>query len=1599
MTKKLLHHLSFLCALLLPGLAQAGSFTQNFEALADNAPLATGVNTHVNLVGATDAQGRVISSRKETNNAGTYIVSVVKPNIGTTPAPSKAMRLAEKGTISSAAAYLLPTLDAAAELQDITFSLDLLMDRTAGAVPADGFNISFGRNLSNVGGAAGHQTAFGFVVNFDTYSNGTTDPRSIEIFSDGVSVGNFLATGLPAGNFPFDQTWRRVELHWDANGLDLTYASQVIFENLPLPGFQPLPGSAFALNSVTGGLSQDTFIDNLSITTVAKAPPANIVTSDVILSEIMADNAAGLEDEDLDQPDWVELYNGTSTTVTLTGWQIEAQAVVVPPATVAAPPVIYTVPTLTIPAFGYQVILASGKNRFTNVYPHANFTLEKSGGTLRLLRPGGNVVSSLSYGPQKEDVSYGRLDAALSEGHLALATPGARNMGPQAMLPPLDVPVFDQLSRVVTTNTPINLALSPPLGAPVGAEIRYTLNNTEVFASSPVYTAPLVITTGTTVRASVFAPGHLQSKTATRSFLWLASGTAANNLADNYNAGGQPFTSNLPLLVMDSYRKNVDALTDPLSIRPYRYTHVAVYDVNPATGRASLNAMPDLVTRGGTHVRGQSSSGQPERPYALEFWKEHADEDEDHPLLGFPSHSDWVLMTLTLDKSLMRNYLMQQLMLDANGAGAGMRCRFVEVIFNQNDSVVDYSDYRGVYLLMEKVSRGRERVNIAKINGAMSDPSLIYGGYIIKNDKTPYDASFTPTGNAQVPGSGRVYDIYDPEPPTAAQVTAIRNYFTALGNALGASDFKLPASANYWGKWIEERTMIDKTLWLEACKEVDAYTFSYYFSKDRNDQRLRGAPFWDVDRSLGNSNYGGSNSAYGWKWWYAGTNYTYYNRLAQDAEFNDRYWNRWYALRRGLFAREKLEARIEAAYSLLNDGSATPVVNNPPATLQNPVARHYRKYTGLLGNQSFGGGQTGQASRVNYRQEVDALKSWLWDRLDWIDAQTPHGVVRVLDAATNAVTSGGNVPVGYTYRLQNTAAMGDVYYTLNGADPRQSGGTLASTASQLTDDGGQTTSVILAEKQMWKWLLPTSAPDAAWFTEAFNDSTWSSGLAPLGYGEPVISVDLSTNISQTPPNYTSATTEPGVAYFRSQFTLASLPTVTGARFEIQADDGAVIYLNGQEVARINFPYAPATAAFTQEANGPLDPAGSKADAERIYYPIAFDASKLKVGVNTLAVQVHQAVYSFPSNPTFPGNALSDLRFDLRIVGVQQGQTGTALTLNSAGSQTVRARAYNAATASWGPLSETTFVVSAEPASASNIVVSELHYHPTDPTAAELALGFNRENDFEYVELMNIGSTAVDLSGVVLEGAVDFSFATAVPESRFLPPGARVVVVENTAAFQSRMLPGNSALVAGSFLGNFANSTELLTIRAANGSVIKSFSYSDDMPWPTDADGRGYSLVLNAPVTNPDHNLPTSWLPSLSINGTPGSVEHAPTLPAAAWTGDADHDGFSDALEAAMALGQPAGRLPLVLEDVYQGPTDPEPAIYLFISCVRDLNTGAIQFVPKMSNDLQTWDPNKFVLHSAQHNGDGTATLLYRSTVPASSLPRAFYQVQVVPSLP
>jgi hypothetical protein len=167
-------------------------------------------------------------------------------------------------------------------------------------------------------------------------------------------------------------------------------------------------------------------------------------------------------------------------------------------------------------------------------------------------------------------------------------------------------------------------------------------------------------------------------------------------------------------------------------------------------------------------------------------------------------------------------------------------------------------------------------------------------------------------------------------------------------------------------------------------------------------------------------------------------------------------------------------------------------------------------------------------------------------------------------------------------------------------------------------------------------------------------------------------------------------------------------------------------------------------------------------------------------------------------------------------------------------------------------------------------ITEIHYHPADATAAEQEAGWNNAEDFEFLELTNIATFPLDLSGVRLVDdlpvgdpqGVTFSFP-----ALQLQPGNSIVVAGNPEAFAARY--GAPIDTVGAYGGRLANGGETLTLVGPAGEVIQQFTFHDD--WYAESDGEGMSLELRSPSTTvpADLNQSAAWRASRVSGGTPG----------------------------------------------------------------------------------------------------------------------------------
>lgn len=181
---------------------------------------------------------------------------------------------------------------------------------------------------------------------------------------------------------------------------------------------------------------------------------------------------------------------------------------------------------------------------------------------------------------------------------------------------------------------------------------------------------------------------------------------------------------------------------------------------------------------------------------------------------------------------------------------------------------------------------------------------------------------------------------------------------------------------------------------------------------------------------------------------------------------------------------------------------------------------------------------------------------------------------------------------------------------------------------------------------------------------------------------------------------------------------------------------------------------------------------------------------------------------------------------------------------------VRARALNGG--SWSALNEAEFAVGEL---GVPLRISEIMYNPPGGDA------------YEFIEVLNIGNTPLDVSRFSFQGLTYFF-----PENTLLQPGATLLLSSdaNPTAFQARY---PTATVFGTYAGSLSNGGERIAVLDQDGRTVTAVHYDDEDGWPVAADGGGASLEVVDP--RGDLSAPANWRASVLANGTPGLPPLAP----------------------------------------------------------------------------------------------------------------------------
>jgi len=358
-------------------------------------------------------------------------------------------------------------------------------------------------------------------------------------------------------------------------------------------------------------------------------------------------------------------------------------------------------------------------------------------------------------------------------------------------------------------------------------------------------------------------------------------------------------------------------------------------------------------------IRGNTSSNFPKKPYTIELQTDSGT-NNNVSLLGLPRENDFVLNGPYSDKSLFRNIICFKVF---EGMGHwAPRTRFLDLYLD--------GDYKGVYVLMEKIKLDKYRVNDKQLDSTYTNPEDITGGYILQVDRTDglesnefWTSPTPPLYNKPV----NTFEYYDPDIDdlTSAQATYIRNWINSFDAVMVNYNFKDPV--NGYRAFIDVESFADYLLLHEFNKDVDAFRLSTFFYKasDEKGGRLHAGPPWDYNITLGNINYGDEN----WEtdgWLYPTASRYWWRRLMDDPYFKNTIICRWNVLSK----------------SVLNETSIHAMIDSMILQLGSSIEHNFVRWP-ILGTYFWPNYFVGDT----YDEEIEFLKNWISGRLAWMGSQ------------------------------------------------------------------------------------------------------------------------------------------------------------------------------------------------------------------------------------------------------------------------------------------------------------------------------------------------------------------------------------------------------------------------------------------------------------------------------------------------------------------------------------------------------------------------------------------------------------------------------------
>lgn len=413
-----------------------------------------------------------------------------------------------------------------------------------------------------------------------------------------------------------------------------------------------------------------------------------------------------------------------------------------------------------------------------------------------------------------------------------------------------------------------------------------------------------------------------------------------------YNPPAGSLYTNLPIIVINTNGQNI---VDDLRI---------ICDMGIIyNGLGNMNCITDPYNNYNGKIaiefRGSTSQNFPKKPYGFSTI-DGLGNNLNVSLLGMPAEHDWVLLNPYTDKTFMRDVLIHSFGRELNWYTS--RTQFVELVIN--------GQLRGVYVLMEKIKRDDNRVNISKLTPNMNAGDSLTGGYILKIDKM--------TGNS----GGQWYSsqnvsLQSHYPKwnqiTMQQETYIKNYINNFESVLWGGNYANPNTG--YRSIANVYSFVDFFIINEISNNIDGYRLSTFLHKDRKSRcgRITMGPYWDFNLSYGNADYCNGYPVTGWQM-YQGCgdgSSKWINRMLQDQWFRNMLNCRWNDLRQNILSTPNILARVDSFADYVRAAS-----KRDSAIWQ------------TIGNYIWPNGWIANT----WQGEIDSMKQWIIGRMNWIDA-------------------------------------------------------------------------------------------------------------------------------------------------------------------------------------------------------------------------------------------------------------------------------------------------------------------------------------------------------------------------------------------------------------------------------------------------------------------------------------------------------------------------------------------------------------------------------------------------------------------------------------